>query len=84
MERQAGRAERTAQTSALATYFRSAETLFKLAEEFDERIDSRVLENSGDQPARTISLAELASRSAKVQRAAAPMKEKTLADRALA
>ena len=45
-----------------ATHFRSAETLFKLAEEFGERIDIRVLENSGDQPVRTISLAELAGR----------------------
>ena len=47
-----------------ATHFRSVETLFKLAEEFGERIDIRVLENSGDQPARTISLAELAGRRA--------------------
>ena len=46
------------------THFRSAETLFKLAEEFGERIDIRALENSGDQPARTISLAELAGRRA--------------------
>ena len=47
-----------------ATHFHSAETLFKLAEEFGERIDIRILENSGNQPARTISLAELASRRA--------------------
>lgn len=48
-----------------ATHFRSAETLFKLAEEFGDWIDIRVLENSGDQPARVISLAELADRQAK-------------------
>lgn len=45
-----------------ATHFRSRETLFKLAQEFGERINIRVVENSGDEPARAISLAELASK----------------------
>ena len=48
-----------------ATHFRSAETLFKLADEFGTLINIRVLENTGDQPARPISLNELAGRRAK-------------------
>ena len=47
------------------THFLSRETLFKLAQEFGERINIRVVENSGDEPARAISLAELASKRGK-------------------
>lgn len=48
-----------------ATHFRSMETLFKLADEFGARINIRVLENTGDQQARPISLNDLAGRQVK-------------------
>jgi len=47
------------------THFRSRETLFKLAQEFGERINIWVVEKYGDEPARAISLAELASKRGK-------------------
>ena len=45
-----------------ATHLRSKETLFKLKEEFGERINLRVVENAGGEQARPISLAELAEK----------------------
>ncbi len=48
-----------------ATHFRSAETLFQLADEFGARIGIRVVENSGEQHTRTISMDELAATQAR-------------------
>ena len=48
-----------------ATHFRSAETLFKLVEEFGGQIEIRVLENSGGQSARPMSLGALAATQAR-------------------
>lgn len=45
-----------------ATHFRSRDTLFKLVEEFDPRINVRVIENCGSEPPRVISLPELATK----------------------
>jgi hypothetical protein len=48
-----------------ATHFRSAETLFKLAEEFGDQIYIRVIENASDRPPKPISLGDLADKRAR-------------------